>query len=220
MHLKIAEFEHRFIPARGSASGQVLVLVHGRGGNLKLLDFYSKRFDIAELSYLTIQAPWPEQREDQVAKGESGWSWWISPNFQGLEESRAKLEQMMISLEGQGVTASQIFWLGFSQGAGIGLDLFLRSDKIFGGGFFVSGLLPRFQDYPQAFGAAAHRQRLMMTHGLRDEIVSLESAQKTYSPLVSANIPFEFKVYDKPHSFHLKEEVPTLESRLKDWMRS
>ncbi len=220
MHLKTRQFEHNFIPSKGTAGGKVLVLAHGRGGNLKLLEYYSKRFDIPELSYLTIQAPWPEQREDQVAKNEWGWSWWHWPDFKRLEESRHRLQRMVEELEEQGVASEKIFWLGFSQGAGIGLDLFLRSERCFGGGLFISGLLPRSTDYPKAFGSKAPNQNILITHGTRDEIISLQDAENTYLPLRQAQIPFDFKVYDKPHSFHLKEEVPFLENTLQGWIRS
>lgn len=102
----------------------------------------------------------------------------------------------------------------------MGLDLFLRYPEQLGGVICVSGLLPRSQDYPAAFSVVAPHQRLLITHGTRDEIVSLEKAERSYQPLRDAHIPFEWKVYDKPHSFQLKEEVPYLEEKLRNWIRA
>lgn len=220
MKIETSQLIHRFIPAKEGGAKNILILVHGRGGNLKLLEFYSKRFNLPNLHYLAIQAPFVEQREDQVAKNESGWSWYINPGRKGLEESRSKLSAMIEEIHQQGIPYNKIFWLGFSQGAAMGLDTFLRSPHILGGALCISGLIVKATDYPQAFSPMAARQRLLITHGARDEIISLEEAEKTYQVLRESNIPFEFKIYDKPHSFHLQEEVPYLEAKLQDWIKN
>jgi len=218
MKIQISTLVHHFIPASEKGQDAVLILVHGRGGNLKLLEFYAKRFKIPGLHYLSIQAPLEEQRDDQKERNESGWSWYVNPGRRGLEDSRAKLSKMIEEIQAQGIPYRRIFWLGFSQGAAMGLDTFLRTPHILGGALCISGILVKATDYPQSFSPQAAEQRILITHGTRDEIISLEEAEKTYSVLRENQIPFEFKVYDKPHSFHLQQEVPYLESTLQKWL--
>lgn len=220
MSLKISGLDYNFIPSRSGVQEAVLLLVHGRGGNKRLLEFYAKRLDIPSLNYICLQGPISEQREDQVAQGISGWSWYISPGYEGLDESRAKLFSVVEQLRAQNINPEKIFWLGFSQGGAMGLDLFLRYPKKLGGVICISGLLPRSKDYPAALSSLASRQRILITHGTRDDIISLERAEETYAPLKAAKVPYEFKVYDKPHSFHLQQEVPYLEETLKGWVES
>jgi phospholipase/carboxylesterase len=213
--LSITPFKFEFIEAREARpSKKLLILVHGRTGNLKLLQWYSKRFDIADLSYLAIQAPYPDQRPDQK---EPGFSWYLKDRT-GIDEVRVGLAKMIEEIKSQGFYAKNIFWMGFSQGAAMSLDVALRSSEIFGGFICVSGLCIQMETYPLAFGPTAKQQRILITHGRRDEIVPLETAEENYRVLREEHIPFEWKIFDKPHSFHLREEVPMIEARLKSWI--
>ena len=194
----------------------LLVLVHGRTGNLKLLEWISKRFKIPGLSYLSIQAPYADRRDEKQPEGE-GFSWYL-PGRKGIEDSRKVILESVEELKGQGWGSRKIFWLGFSQGAAMSLDLALRGPDVYGGVLAVSGFCVQSEEYPAAFGPHAKDQSLLITHGTRDEILTLEKAESSYEPLRRYGIPFEFEIYDKPHSFHLTAEIPFLEARLKAWV--
>ena len=218
MSLKTSQLEYKFVPSKSGELKNLLVLVHGRGGNLRLLEWYTKRFDIPDLSYFLIQAPLKEQREDQVEKNEWGWSWYYWPGFIHIEESRVKLSKMIEELNEQGIQYQNIYWMGFSQGGAMGLDTFLRFPQKLGGIICISGLLVQAEQYPQALSSKAFEQNIHITHGTRDEILSLELVQSTYETLRKIKLPHEIVIYDKPHSFHLRKEVPDIELRLKTWM--
>lgn len=210
-------FVHKWIRsgAEGAFPRSVLLLVHGRTGNLKLMEWVSKRFKIDGLDYLLIQAPYSDRRPDQK---DEGYSWYLE-GYKGLDESRARLMALIEELEKkEGVSTDRIYWLGFSQGSAMGLDLWLRSDVKLGGLIGVSGFCIQSKDYPAAFGKCVHEQRILLTHGKRDEIISLEKAQESYRAIKEAGASFEVEVYDKPHSFDLKTEIPHLESVLKSWL--
>ncbi len=216
MHaITLKSLKARFLfPADEATFSHLLLLVHGRTGNLRLLEWYSKRFQIPGLAFISLQAPFEDRREDQK---DEGYSWYLDGK-KGIEESRKLLIDVVTEIESQGISAEKIFWLGFSQGAAMGLDLALRGPFKMGGFLCISGFCVQAQDYPQAFGPYAKAQRLFISHGSRDEIVKLDFAEKTYQVLKQEKVSFEFQIFDKPHSFHLKEEVPMLEERLKAWM--
>ncbi|MDB5038439.1 MAG: hypothetical protein JWQ35_1967 [Bacteriovoracaceae bacterium] len=100
------------------------------------------------------------------------------------------------------------------------LDLALRAQLQLGGFICVAGFCVQSEAYPKAFGPFAKKQKILITHGTRDETILLEDAEKSYDVLRKEGVPFELKVYDKPHSFQLKEEVPFLEETLKSWIRT
>lgn len=215
--LSIQSLKTHFIPPKDPKiqTKALLVLVHGRTGNIKVLQWYAKRFDIPELAYLAVEAPFQEQREDQ---DEAGFSWYLKDRS-GIDESRQKLRSMTDEFLSQGLLMGNIFWLGFSQGAAMILDLALRGSHKMGGFLCISGFCVQHESYPTAFNSVAKSQRILITHGSRDEIITLAQAEKSYEPLKDAGIPFGFRVYNKPHSFHLRDEVPFLEATLKDWIR-
>jgi phospholipase/carboxylesterase len=218
MQLKNTSLETKFVASASGRRDHLLLLVHGRGGNLRVLEFYTRRFSLPDLNFLMIQGPFPEQREDQKERGEpGGWSWYYNRGEQ-IEKSRIQIQMLATDLVQEGFSLKQVYWLGFSQGAIMGLDTFLRANETWGGGLFVSGLCIHAQDYPEALGSAARKQQILITHGTRDEILPLELVEPTYQVLRDLQIPFEYKVFDKPHSFHMREEVPLLEERLQRWM--
>ncbi len=212
--MKFQSLTNKFIPSDSADGNAVLVLVHGRTGNLRSLEWFAKRATVPKLSYLIVQAPYVDQRPDQK---DLGYSWYLQSR-EGIDQGREKLLGVIAELEAAGYSPRDIYFLGFSQGAAMSLDIALRSPQVFGGFICVSGLCVQADTYPAALSAVAKKQRILITHGTRDEIISLEYAQKTFEPLESASIPFELKVYDKPHSFKMNEEIPEIESRLRDWM--
>jgi len=214
--IKTTKLLGEYIPPRGDSNPQaLLLLVHGRTGNLKLLQWYSKRFNLPGVGYLALQAPFPDQRADQK---DPGFSWYLE-NFQGLDESRELLKLVIKEIQTQGFQKTErIFWFGFSQGGAMGLDLALRSEFPFGGVMCISGFCIQVEDYPEAFGPFAKNQRILATHGTRDRIIPLEQSKPDFDRLRSLGVPLEFQVFDKPHSFHLKTEVPFLENCLKKWL--
>lgn len=216
MDIGTTYFIHRFFPPTSGKLRALLILVHGRTGNLKLLEWYSKRFQIEGLGFLTIQAPYPDRRPDQK---DEGYSWFLESG-EGILQARAHLQSMMHEIHQQGLAYSQIYWLGFSQGAVMGLDHALRADRKLGGFLCISGFCYRPDEYPKSFGPEAKNQRILITHGTRDEIISLERAEKTYEAIRQLGVSFQFKVFDKPHSFHLQQEIPLLERALTDWINS
>jgi len=225
MNLKTSELLSKFIPSVSGVTKSLLILAHGRLGNLRLLEWLAKRFQIPELSYLCIQAPFfdkPTEEDERPEKfginiNDATYSWYLQNN-KGLNESREKIQKSIQDLNDQGISFENIYWLGFSQGGVIGLDLFLRTEHKLGGLISVSGFCIEADSYPEKLGSQAKNQNLLITHGTRDQNIPLEDAEKTYHKLTEAGVPLELSVYDKPHSFQLNTEVPFLEHKLKSWM--
>lgn len=181
------------------------------------MNWVAKRFKIPGLDFLSLQAPFPESVPAMKAPG---FSWYLreAENFEGLEESRTKLSGLIHELQGQGYRSERIFWLGFSQGGVMGIDLGLRCDQVLGGIICVSGFCLRPEDYPENLGEAALKQRIIATHGNRDEIVAMDKAEKTYQELKKLGVSLEFHSFSKPHSFELKREIPFLIESLESWI--
>lgn len=228
--MKVSAFKHRFIPGKGaSADSPLLILVHGRTGNLEIMRWFAKRFEIPNLNYLLIQAPVEEQKDGPAQlvgnPEEPGYSWYLYEDdgegrakFFKLDDSRVMIRQMIEELLDQGLVSERIFWMGFSQGAAVGLDYFLRGPRKMGGFIGISGFCIEHWDYPGAFGPFAKQQRLFITHGTRDEILPWERFSKTYEHIQRLGVEFEFHEFSKPHSFELRKEIPLIRDRLTTWV--
>lgn len=219
MPLEQKHLENSFIQAPieadQSVEKSILILAHGRGGKWRLMEWLSKRLKISGLDYVCVQAPFPE---DVPQMKEPGYSWLLMPGHKGLDESRLKIQKFLKNLIGQGYDSKRIYWLGFSQGGLMGIDTALRSPFLLGGTICVSGFCMRPEDYPEDFSKFAREQKIIATHGRRDEIVSFEKAETTYEQLQKLGVSIELHEFNKPHSFELKNEIPFLEQTIKSWM--
>ncbi len=203
-----------FIPAQKGSGQSILILAHGRGGRWPLMQWFAKRAaGIAGLDFLCVQAP----HEDFVpAMKVPGFSWYIGGNFEGLHQSREKLSRLISELA-KTYASEKIFWLGFSQGGAMGVDLALRASLILGGVICVSGFCLSAEDYPTDFGRAALQQKILATHGTRDEIVDYQKAKESFEKIQKLGVRIDFQSYSKSHSFDLKSEIPFLLERIKSW---
>jgi phospholipase/carboxylesterase len=210
--------ETKFFPS-GSRGDQPAILlgVHGRGGKRELMEWVPKRFSISGLDFLSLQAPFAEDVPEMKSPG---FSWYLrqeSGELQGLEESRSKIGQLIEELVSYGYARNRIYWIGFSQGGVMGLDLSLRHSKALGGVMNISGFCLQLESYPEAFGAGLPMQKIICTHGERDPIVDYQKAKAGYEKLQSLGAPLLFKEFSKPHSFDLKNEIPFLIESLQKW---
>jgi len=189
-------------------------LAHGRGGKWSLMEWIAKRFEIENLDYLLIQAPF---EEDVPEMKSPGYSWYLMPEYQGLSETRKALADLVNELS-KTYSFNKIFWLGFSQGGVMGIDTCLRSASVLGGVICVSGFVLKIEEYPENLSPTFKDQRILMTHGERDPIVSFDRVKKNVESLRSFGVQVNFREYNKPHSFDLKAEVPELQDQLRSWM--
>lgn len=218
MNLDSLKLENKRISAPIQASTAVpksiCILVHGRGGKLELMRWFSKRLKVPGLDYVLVQAPHPEFVKEMK---EPGFSWFLRPDAQGVDQSRIALKIFIEDLISEGYAEERIFWLGFSQGGIMGVDTALRGKHQLGGVICVSGFALNVGEYPQAFGSHALDQRLVATHGRRDTTVDFNFAKSSYSALEALGVSIEFREYNKPHSFELKKEIPEIEAQLIEW---
>lgn len=106
--------------------------------------------------------------------------------------------------------------LGFSQGGVMGFDLTLRTPESFAGLVALSTWLPEplAADFPQL-----ETQRdfpILMLHGLKDSMVSLERARKSKDVLKAMGVGLDFQEFDMAHEIRpesLKAVLSWLEGR-------
>ncbi len=195
----------------------MLLLVHGRGGRLPLMEFLAKRGALKEFDILLIEAPHADFVPEMKIPG---FSWYIGPSQEGLDESRRRLNKLIDEICSAGYDSKKIFWCGFSQGCVMGLDIALRSDRVLGGVVGVSGFILRLEEYPTSFGGGAKETPILVTAGQRDEIVPAGAATEQFKKLQSLGVQVEIRSYDKPHSFDLKREIPEIELWLREKIRA
>ncbi len=193
-------FQHRYVPARQKGNRErVLIVLHGLGDSLHGFSFLPEALNVAEFSYLFLNAP-----DDYYG----GYSWYDYPgnSATGIRRSRELLFKLLDELKKRGIASSDIFLFGFSQGCVMSVDLGLRSPEILGGVCGVSGYVAFPEEYPAAFSPAAPGQKFLITHGYSDPMVPFEPSARQFQQLQKMGISLEFQPYDKVHTI-LPEEL-------------
>jgi phospholipase/carboxylesterase len=200
------KLHYEFWPALESSSRKILIILHGRGDTLEGFHFFPSRLGIDSLNVLFLEAPDPYG---------TGFSWYELPPRQGpgILRSRRYLFEILDGLQKDfGLKASDIFLCGFSQGCLLTLDLALRYPKVLGGIVGMSGYLFFEEEYPAAFSPVAREQRLWVSHGFHDEILSFERTEASMKRLQELGISLCWNPLPKDHTVDEVEEIPLIRS--------
>lgn len=212
---KSALFEHVYFPARmPGPKEKLLVVFHGLGDSLNGFTWMPQEMRLDSLSYLLVNAP-----DDYYG----GYSWFdftgggadMGPAIAGIKRSRGLISQLLAELETQGLAPEDILLFGFSQGCLMALDAGLRYGKRLGGIVGVSGWLAFQEEYPAAFAPVAKDQAFLVTHGLRDPILSFRNSEAQCVFLKQHGINLVFQRYDKDHTI-LPEELRDIRAWLQE----
>ncbi|MGY0034655.1 alpha/beta hydrolase [Pedobacter sp. NJ-S-72] len=129
-----------------SQANKVLIMIHGRGGTAEDILSLSSDLHVADFALLAPQV--------------QGNSWYptsfLSPREENepfLSSSLNVLKEMVADLEAKGFSRSQIYLLGFSQGACLALEFAASDAKRYGGIVaFTGGIIGEHLDHRNYHG--------------------------------------------------------------------
>ncbi len=121
-------------PALGEAS-KVLVMVHGRGATAEDIITLAAHLDVKGYTLLAPQAPGNTWYPNSFLAAQRD-------NEPALTHSLGILEKVEKQITDAGIEPSNIYWMGFSQGACLMLEYVARHAKHYGGvSAFTGGLI-------------------------------------------------------------------------------
>lgn len=195
--------------------GLHVVVLHGLGDSRQGWKPVVGELGLRGLGWVFVEAPEPYY---------DGFSWFdvqqlpdggLEPDLDGVARSRGLLAALLARLERErGLAADRLVLMGFSQGCLMVLDAALRAAAPFAGVVGISGWLAGEDDYPEAFGAAARRQRILWTHGSGDPLIPLAPVQEQQRRLAALGIAADCRVYAKGHGLDPQRELGDLRAFL------
>lgn len=206
--IHITEFEYELILAK-KPKKKLMIVLHGRGDSLKPFREFDEELSVPGLNYLLINAP---RRYD------TGYTWYAFPPHQakGVLLARKKLTRMMAELEKQGWKSRDIFFLGFSQGALVCADFVMNFGKPLAGVIGISGYVYFFKNWRKALKRSAFVTPWVMTHGKRDDALSITESREDHARLKEAGLRVRWKEFDKDHEIDEEHELPFLRRWVRD----
>lgn len=190
------------IPAAEKNSRRLMVMLHGLGDSIEGYRWLPEAMNLPWLNYLLVNAP------DEYF---GGWSWFdlmdITP---GVMRSRKLLFELLNDLRARGFTTEQTTLGGFSQGCLMTIDVGLRYPHKFAGLVGISGWIFGIEKLPKEFSTVAREQRLLMTHGTSDPMVTISRVRPQIPLLRAAGLNIEWREFPKAHTIHGETELAVI----------
>ncbi|MEN6408516.1 MAG: alpha/beta fold hydrolase [Anaerolineaceae bacterium] len=185
-----------------------MLLMHGWSGDENVMNVFTSRFPTTRW-YLAPRAPFPTP--------DGGFGWFIPTQGQHstLDDFRPQVEGVLAWLDawskGSGVNVSQLDLMGFSQGAAMVLCMALLHPERVHRLAVLSGYLPSGSETVLK-DRLLEGKRILIAHGLRDEVISIDRAHDAVDHLRRAGADVEFCTSDIGHklSAHCMKAVQRL----------
>lgn len=205
-----------FVPAKQktTAKSPVLILLHGVGSNEKDLLSLADTLD-SRLAIYSLRAP--------ITMGPNSFAWFHvnftvqGPvhNTQEAEAARRALTQFIQDLKSDpDVDGSQIFLLGFSQGAIMNLSLAFTEPDLVRGIVAISGrtLQEVAKEAGKEIGQRSHGSttaKVLLLHGIEDGKLPLFHGEASAEVLKTSKFEYEFKKYHAGHEItsEMREDI-------------
>jgi phospholipase/carboxylesterase len=201
--------DSELIPAADRNSRRLMLVLHGLGDSVDGWRWFPEAMNLPWLNYLLVNAP-----DDYFG----GFSWFalgddISP---GVQRSRKFLYELLDDLRAKGLPAEQITLGGFSQGCLMCLDVGLRYPHRLAGIVGISGWICEPERLVRELSPVARQQRVLMTHGIQDPMVTIGRVRRQIPVLQAAGLQVEWREFAKEHTVAGEEEI----SIIRDFVRA
>lgn len=169
-------------------ANKALIMIHGRGGSAEDILSLASHLQVQDYALLAPQA--------------TGHTWYpysfMAPpaqNEPGFSSALQVLSELEKDLNKQGISADQIYFLGFSQGACLTLEYVTRNAKKYGGVVAFTGGLIGDKVYSQNYRGDFAATPVYIGTSDPDPHVPVERVQATEEVLQKMNADVTVKVY-------------------------
>jgi len=195
--------DNELIPAAEKNSRRLMIMLHGLGDSVEGWRWFPEVMNLPWLNYLLVNAP-----DDYFG----GFSWFdlgddISP---GVQRSRKLLFDLLDDLRAKGFPAEQITFGGFSQGCLMAIETGLHYPHRLAGIVGISGWIFEPEKLVQELSPVARQQRLLMTHGTEDPMVTIDRVRRQIPLLKAAGLRLEWHEFVKAHTVAGEEEIAVI----------
>lgn len=178
---------------------KVLIMIHGRGADARDILSVASHLNVPEYALLAPEATnntwYPHSFMANSEQNEP----WLSSALDLLKDSVGEATK-------QGITAENIYFLGFSQGACLALEFVARHAQKFGGVVALTGGLIGDKINQDNYSGDFNNTPVFLGTGNPDPHVPIERVKESAKILEKMNAKVHLKVYDgRPHTISQDE---------------
>lgn len=190
-----------WIPSSKKGSKWLVVALHGSGGSAANFQGLETIFNLPKMNFLYLNGPIREYSNYR----------WYTDAPESRQHALNYLASIFDLIIQSGYSPSQIFLIGFSQGAALTFEFGLRYTHLLAGYVAISG---RIEDLPallnQMQPQITTRGNWMVTHGTKDYNLSVDVMRNQVQVLQKAGLAINYREYPKTHEFDNQQELPDI----------
>jgi phospholipase/carboxylesterase len=194
-------------PTKKTERTPVVILLHGYGSNEADLFDICKSFDEKFITF-SLRAPYK-------ANGNDGFSWYdlkrndkkeMQHNYEEAKISRAKILSFIShACKAYKLDSTQVFLMGFSQGAIMCYDLAFNAPTKIKGIAPLSGILLDESKSAKTKTSQLASVNYFIAHGTQDNLIPINKSEEAVEYLKNIKANVTFKSYEIPHSINGQE---------------
>ena len=179
---------------------KAIIAIHGWKGDEYVFEQVAKLISLENSEWFFPRAPY---RTDS----DNGYSWFGGNDEDGwkFDKTFDGMNNLINKIQTSGYSTSNIFLIGFSQGACLAIDFALRLPFSIGGIISIAGFIKFKERFLKDATKESTRTPILLMHGNQDDVISVKAGKTTNDILVEKGYPIHFERYDAKHKIPLKK---------------
>ena len=177
---------------------RAIIALHGWTGNINSMVPVTKMLKMNDTKWVIPEAPFKSSK--------TGFSWFneVENNSWHYLKSFNFLSKIILSLKEEGFQNSQIFIIGFSQGACISIELMIRQKFSIGGIIPISGFI-KFKKKAEIDATnESKKTSILLLHGTNDKIIDCTESKEAFKTLRAIGYPTFIKLFSTGHKIPIQ----------------
>jgi len=177
---------------------RAIIALHGWTGNIDSMEPVTKMLKIDDTKWILPEAPYTSSK--------SGFSWFneTEKNNWYYLKSFNFLSKIILSLKKEGFQNSQIFMLGFSQGACISIEFMIRQKFSIGGIIPISGFIRFKKNVEIDATIESKKTSILLLHGENDKIIDCTESKEALKTLRDIGYPTFIELFSTGHKIPIQ----------------
>jgi len=179
---------------------KAIIAIHGWEGDEYVFEQVAKLISLENSEWFFPRAPYR-------ADSDNGNSWFGGNDEDGwkFDKTFDGMNNLINKIQTSGYSTSNIFLIGFSQGACLAIDFALRLPFSIGGIIAIAGFIKFKERFLKDATKESTRTPILLMHGNQDDVIPIKAGKTTNDILVEKGYPIHFERYDAKHKIPLKK---------------
>jgi len=188
------KLKYNHIIKNKAANNKVIIGIHGWKGNMESFIPLTKNNLFKAYDWILPEAPYSV---DQINTSRS-WSYQNDSGDWEINEPKILLMNFFEEVVFKKYKSTDVYVIGFSQGALVCYEYICRINKELGGIFPIAGFV---RNKKKILAKEQINTPIIIGHGLQDEVVTIDKSKEAYSLLKKEKANVKFYKYTGKHRF-------------------